>query len=102
MDRRPILVCSLLALAVAGVVASDQSSVPIRPAAAHDQAAAAQPAGSDDPQTIVTRTCVMCHNDRTKNGNLSLQAFQVENAAADAEVAEHMIRKLRAGQMPPA
>ena len=32
---------------------------------------------------------------------LSLQAFSVENAAERAETAEKMIRKLRAGMMPP-
>jgi hypothetical protein len=54
------------------------------------------------PQTVVTRTCVGCHNDRTRSGNLSLASFDVATAASHRETTERMIRKLRAGQMPPA
>ena len=50
---------------------------------------------------VVQRYCVVCHNDQLLTGNLSLQAFSVENAAERAETAEKMIRKLRAGMMPP-
>ena len=54
-----------------------------------------------DLSGVVRRTCVTCHNDRTLRGNLSLEHFDVTAAADDAEVAEKMIRKLRAGMMPP-
>ena len=50
---------------------------------------------------VVQRNCVTCHNDALLRGNLSLQDFAVERAAARAETAEKMIRKLRAGMMPP-
>ncbi|MEP7116421.1 MAG: DUF1592 domain-containing protein [Acidobacteriota bacterium] len=53
-------------------------------------------------QALVTSSCVGCHNDRAKAGGLSLQSFDVAKAGEHAEVAEKMIRKLRAGQMPPA
>src|SRR5262245_55441766 len=54
------------------------------------------------PQAVVTTTCVSCHNDRARSGGISLQSFEVARAAEHAEIAEKMIRKLRAGQMPPA
>jgi mono/diheme cytochrome c family protein len=54
------------------------------------------------PQAVVARTCVGCHNDRTRSGNLSLASFDIATAAAHRDVTERMIRKLRAGQMPPA
>jgi cytochrome c553 len=54
-----------------------------------------------DAQTVVSRTCAACHNERTRSGNLSLEAFDVRAAGQHAEVTEKMIRKLRAGQMPP-
>jgi mono/diheme cytochrome c family protein len=57
---------------------------------------------ADDPQTVLTRTCVGCHNDRARAGNLSLQSFDVATAGQHLETTEKMIRKLRAGQMPPA
>ena len=50
---------------------------------------------------VVRSTCTMCHNDRLMTGNLSLQEFDVANAAEHADVAEAMVRKLRAGMMPP-
>ncbi len=50
---------------------------------------------------VVQGTCVACHNDRALRGNLSLERFDVTRAAEHAEVAERMVRKLRAGMMPP-
>ena len=50
---------------------------------------------------VVRSTCTMCHNDRLMTGNLSLQEFDVAKAAEHADVAEAMVRKLRAGMMPP-
>ena len=50
---------------------------------------------------VVQQYCVVCHNDALLTGNVSLQTFSVENAADQAETAERMIRKLRAGMMPP-
>jgi uncharacterized protein DUF1592/uncharacterized protein DUF1588/uncharacterized protein DUF1587/uncharacterized protein DUF1585/uncharacterized protein DUF1595 len=46
--------------------------------------------------------CETCHNDRLKTGGLSLESLPVERVAADAETWEKVIRKVRAGLMPPA
>ena len=53
-------------------------------------------------QAVVDRTCRRCHNERLRSGNLSLADFEVTGAVEQADVAEHMVRKLRAGLMPPA
>jgi mono/diheme cytochrome c family protein len=74
----------------APLVDPDQGTVPRSPAAV-----------AQAPQDVVARTCVGCHSNRAKAGNLSLESFAVDNAAADRDTAEKMIRKLRAGQMPP-
>jgi hypothetical protein len=51
----------------------------------------------------VTRTyCVTCHNDTLKTGNLSLQGLSLDRVGADAETWEKVVRKIRAGLMPPA
>ena len=52
-------------------------------------------------QAIVDRTCRRCHNDRQLQGNLSLESFKVAEAGKQTAIAEKMIRKLRAGMMPP-
>ena len=50
---------------------------------------------------MVRSTCAGCHNDRTRSGNVSLEAFEVASAGEHPDITEKMIRKLRAGQMPP-
>ncbi|MSR35286.1 MAG: DUF1587 domain-containing protein, partial [Gemmatimonadetes bacterium] len=50
---------------------------------------------------VIRQYCVVCHNDQMLTGNLSFQTFDVDKAAERAPVAERMIRKLRAGMMPP-
>jgi cytochrome c553 len=59
----------------------------------------------DDPdaraQAVIVSSCRQCHNDRSRAGNLSLASFEVAGAGAHAETTEKLIRKLRAGQMPP-
>src|SRR5437588_6564379 len=51
---------------------------------------------------VVTKYCLTCHSDNAKTGGLSLEKLDVDHPAADAEVWEKAIRKLRAGLMPPA
>ena len=64
--------------------------------ALHDNAA---PAVSSEALTAVVRQyCRVCHNEQLMTGNLSLDGFDVDAAG---ETAERMIRKLRAGMMPP-
>ena len=59
-------------------------------------------ASPDSPDNEVVREyCVRCHNDRRLLGGMSLERFDAADAAASAEVAERMVRKLRAGMMPP-
>ena len=50
---------------------------------------------------VVQQYCVRCHNQERLTGNLSLETFAVEEADQQAETAEKMILKLRAGLMPP-
>ncbi|MGQ0734829.1 MAG: DUF1592 domain-containing protein [Acidobacteriota bacterium] len=51
---------------------------------------------------LVTQYCATCHSDRGKAGGLSLASFDAGQAADQSVTAEKMIRKLRAGMMPPA
>ncbi|MXX68271.1 MAG: DUF1592 domain-containing protein, partial [Gemmatimonadales bacterium] len=58
-------------------------------------------ADTADLTGVVQRYCVRCHNGRLLRGNLTLEAFDVDAAHERAPTAEKMIRKLRAGMMPP-
>ena len=66
-------------------------------------AAPAVPAMSSAAQTeLVATYCGTCHSERAKAGGLSLAGFNAMRAAESPEVVEKMLRKLRAGMMPPA
>ncbi len=59
-----------------------------------------------DPVTarraLVESYCLDCHNLAEAAGNLTLEQRDHADVAADAEVWERVVRKLRAGVMPPA
>ncbi len=76
---------------------------PSVPLGVHAPISAPASALSNDELTgVVKRTCVTCHSDTRKQGNLSLADFNFATVAqARPEVAEKMIGKLRAGMMPP-
>jgi mono/diheme cytochrome c family protein len=66
--------------------------------------AASHVAGSmpiDAQNTFVAANCSVCHDDEGKTGGLTLEHFDAAKLEQNAEVAEKMIRKLRAGMMPP-
>ena len=52
-------------------------------------------------RALLDRYCVTCHNGRLRTGGLALDALDVTDVAAHAETLEKVVRKLRAGQMPP-
>ena len=96
------VVAALVAVSAAGTARAQAPATAEagRPRVANEvpQASVATPAA----QAVVERTCRRCHNDRLRAGNLSLADFEVERAVEQAAVAERMVRKLRAGLMPPA
>ena len=61
-------------------------------------------ARSQEP-ALLNQYCVTCHNQRLKTGNLVLEKLDPTHAAessATSETWEKVIRKVRAGMMPPA
>jgi Protein of unknown function (DUF1592)/Protein of unknown function (DUF1588)/Protein of unknown function (DUF1587)/Protein of unknown function (DUF1585)/Protein of unknown function (DUF1595)/Cytochrome C oxidase, cbb3-type, subunit III len=56
----------------------------------------------DSGRQFIQKYCQGCHNDRVKSGTLSLEQLDPAQAAASPETWEKVIRKLRAGMMPPA
>ncbi|MEZ5287797.1 MAG: DUF1592 domain-containing protein [Vicinamibacterales bacterium] len=109
-----LVVVGGVALAGLTLLAADgQQPTPARTAApASQQATSAAPAltpshpPSELPVTeqnaVFKQYCATCHSDRGKAGGLSLASFDAGAAVEHAETAEKIIRKLRAGMMPPA
>lgn len=61
----------------------------------------AQPNPPTAPAALLNKYCVSCHNAKLRTGGLSLQDANLANVPAEAETWEKVIRKLRAGAMPP-
>jgi len=87
---------ALLAFASAAL-AIGYGSIPVAPVAHAPRSETTTVSMTD----VVQEYCVRCHNERRLRGDLSLEDFAVEAAATEAAIAEQMIRKLRAGMMPP-
>jgi mono/diheme cytochrome c family protein len=67
-----------------------------------EQAPSPAPAVPDAPyRSLVNTYCLTCHNTRTKAGGLELDAINTKDVADHWEAWEKVVRKVRAGQMPP-
>jgi hypothetical protein len=51
---------------------------------------------------VVSRMCLDCHNEAEQVADLNLERLPLDSVATHAETWEKVIRKLRAGLMPPA
>ena len=80
---------AVIALALAGSAAAQSGSV--------SQAAT----GEADARALLDRYCVTCHNERLQTAGLMLDQVDLAAVRTHAEVLEKVVRKLRAGQMPP-
>jgi hypothetical protein len=52
-------------------------------------------------RALIDKYCVTCHNERTKTANLLLDKLDLTHLADHPEIAETVVRKMRAGLMPP-
>ncbi len=57
---------------------------------------------AQEPQALLNRYCITCHNAKLKTGGLEIDKLDLHNAGPNAETWEKVVRKLRAGMMPPA
>src|SRR6266850_992718 len=52
-------------------------------------------------RALLDQFCVTCHNDRTKRANLTLEKLDLATVGDNPQLWEKVVRKLRAGVMPP-
>jgi len=75
---------------------------PIRSTATQTGSTAVPTAASVTAQrAVLDQYCVTCHGDRTKRANLTLEKLDLTTVGDHPELWEKVIRKLRAGVMPP-
>jgi hypothetical protein len=63
--------------------------------------AVSHPVSIEAQNRLVAEHCAGCHDDEMKTGGLTLEHFDAAQIEKHPELAEKMIRKLRAGLMPP-
>ena len=94
---------TLLSVALGGGVAAAFVGALAEPLPSAARATAGQdPFTAADVQELVDTYCVVCHDDATRTGGLSLEPIDFTNPGAHAEPLEAMIKKLEARMMPPA
>ncbi len=91
MTPRSLLLGGLLVLAV---VAGSSRGVLL-------EAQAPATPGPAVEQALVDKYCVTCHNARTLSGNVSLAGLDASKPGDHPEIFEKVVRKVRAGLMPP-
>jgi len=79
----------LLGLLVAGVSRSAQ------------QSQTPQASSVASARNLINTYCLGCHSDTGKAGGLALSELNLDAVGQHSEIAEKVIRKLRAGMMPP-
>jgi len=68
----------------------------------YSSSAQQQPSFESDIKPFFTKTCVFCHNPKMKSGNLDLQQLtSTPKILEDREAWEHVVKKLKTGEMPP-
>jgi hypothetical protein len=95
--RPPVVLAGIVWLASVSIAGQTIPAPAARGGAAATRAAV--PASPHQP--LVDRYCAGCHNDRRLAGGFSWTTVDLTHPAANAPAAEKVIRKLRAGLMPP-
>ena len=65
-------------------------------------AAQAEPPSTDAHRALLDRYCVTCHNERLRTADFVLDDVDLTAVGDHPEIWEKVVRKLRAGSMPPA
>jgi hypothetical protein len=85
---------SVAVLVAGGVIGATVSTARI-------SARQTQTAATPTTRAVLDQYCISCHNDRLRTADLALDSVDATRPAADAELWERVIAKLRAGSMPP-
>jgi mono/diheme cytochrome c family protein len=96
VSRKRLVIASVVALSSALVCGQSAWGAPTPKPATQAQAADVA-----TQRAVVDKYCVGCHNAKLKTANLLLDQLDMAHLGDHAEVGEKVVRKLRAGMMPP-
>src|SRR6185369_9370944 len=99
-NRKFGTIATLATLGVASfTLAQQRTTPPPKPTAAAVVSADNTQVEAD--KALINKYCVGCHGDNSPKAGLSLTKFDLAHPEKNAEAAEKLIKKLRAGMMPP-
>lgn len=98
---KTILVAIVCAALISVVFVYGQSARP-EPATKAAASPVSQAPGMSAQRALLDKYCVGCHNQKLMVGQLALDKLDLANLKQHAETGEKVVRKLRAGLMPPA
>jgi Protein of unknown function (DUF1592)/Protein of unknown function (DUF1588)/Protein of unknown function (DUF1585)/Protein of unknown function (DUF1587)/Protein of unknown function (DUF1595) len=58
--------------------------------------------GAASASALFTQYCVVCHDNQKRTAGVTLQGLDLSSIGDDAQLLERVLRKVAAGQMPPA
>jgi hypothetical protein len=108
--RGPVFLCGAVVVSawITAVATTARSAAPSTahpaPSTTHPAPSTAHPAPSTAhpaPSTLIDEYCLTCHDSDKQKGGLILEKFDPAHPDVNAEVGEKIIKKLRAGMMPP-
>ena len=94
-----VAVLAMLAFGVTALVRAERQGAPSPSPAKAPLQAAASPAA--EHRALLDQYCVTCHNQRVKAAGLTLDTLDAGDLGSHGDAWEKVVRKLRAGQMPP-
>jgi len=101
MKQKVLIFGSLAILSVAYVLLGQSAGTAPRPTSTAAAASAqAVPAGTAQ-RKMLDQYCVSCHNEDDRVANLTIDKLDPAHVGKDAQTWEKVVRKLRAGMMPP-
>ena len=99
MKRKGLIAACVIT--VAGSLGPSQAATP-HPQTPNSAASPTTPRASVAAErALLDQYCVTCHNNRAKTANLSLEGLDLSTVGDHPELWEKVVRKLRAGVMPP-
>ena len=91
--RKLFVITSLAVLSAAAAAAQSSSAAKAAPKTATPTVAS--------QHAVLEQYCFTCHNQKVKIGGIALDKLDLTKVSQDTEVWEKVVRKLRAGMMPP-
>jgi hypothetical protein len=90
------------AVCLGGVASGAALAAKSKPAKAPPPPAPVATMAASEQRAVIDKYCMDCHNYTDYAGGVEFEIFDPGSAHEEAKLAEKMIRKLRAGMMPPA